>query len=582
MFMKMTGLLRKITIKNLKKSAVYLRKYGYKGTFVHFMKQYQNNDKEYEEWYEDHRLRESEINMQTKHHFAYEPLISILVPVYNTPILFLKEMVESVCRQTYSRWELCIVNASPNNLEVLNFLSVCAEKENRIRIENIKENLGIAENTNAALYMANGDYIGLLDHDDILSQDALYNVVKGINEANMPEIIYTDEDKISKDKDKHFQPCFKPDFNLDFLRSNNYICHFFVVKRKLLLEIEGFRKEYDGAQDYDLILRCVEKADNILHIPKILYHWRMHEVSTSDNPESKMYAYEAGKRAIQEHLVRCKENGKVEFTNDLGFYRVKYKVKGNPLITVIILCDQSSKEVRTCIRSIYRSTYSNFEFILIGRNIMREKIPDSIRSVNLKEKDTITTYINSVVKQARGEYLFLISGNVKLIDNRCLVELLANCQRKEVGIVGGKVYNADGKIQNAGIIVRGDHFVENVFEGMSNFCVGYMHRDSLQQNLSVVSADCMMIKYKAFETVDGFDEKAGDGFFAVDFCLKVIESGFRVVYNPNAKSGYIKKCNKKDKYSQREFEYMSKKWKKIFEKGDPAYNHNLRSKYLLK
>lgn len=601
--MEMTGLSQKLTIKNLKKITIYLKHYGFSGTFLHFMKQYQNNDEEYEERFKSHRLKKNVIEMQKEHHFSYEPLISILVPVYNTPPMFLMEMIVSVCEQTYRNWELCIANASPDNSEILDVLKECAEKENKIRIINIPDNLGIAGNTNAVLHIANGEYIGLLDHDDVLSRDALYEVVKKINEADMPEVLYSDEDKINEDKSRHFQPYFKPDFNLDLLRSNNYICHFFVAKKSLLLEIGGFQEKYNGAQDYDLILRCVEKAEKISHIPKVLYHWRTHEASTADNPESKRYAYDAGKKAIQEHLVRCGENGRVGFTHDPGFYRVKYMVNGTPLISVIILCEDDTKDAGKCIQSICRSTYKSFEFFIVlystksSRNAFRcragalhpipsskgeKKSLDHIKVFNLEENDNIFVHVNSVVRRAKGKYLFLISANVKLADKFCIVELLANCQRENVGVVGGKLYSKGGKVQNAGMIVRGDNFVENMFEGLSKYCVGYMHRDSLQQNLSAVSVDCMMIKREVFEIVGGFHKKAGNAFAAIDFCLRVGEKGFLTVFNPYAKFYYIRKDYYKNKYSCMELEYMKKLWKQFLEEGDPAYNPNLAERYLLK
>ena len=262
-------------------------------------------------------------------------MISIVVPVYNTPQVFLRQMIESVQNQSYSEWELCIGNASPENKEMKKILE---EYKNDARIKEVEipENKGISQNTNRAMEIASGEWIGLLDHDDLLAPNALYEIAKAVNEHPDAEVIYTDEDKVTTDLKEHFQPHLKPDFNLDLLRSNNYICHFFVASRDLIKRVGGFRPEFNGAQDYDLILRCTEQAKQIMHIPKILYHWRVHKASTADNPASKMYAFDAGKRAIEEHLVRCRTKGTVQHTKDLGFYRVKYEVCGEPLVSIII------------------------------------------------------------------------------------------------------------------------------------------------------------------------------------------------------------------------------------------------------
>ena len=230
--------------------------------------------------------------------------------------------------QTYSNWELCIVNASPDNEEMQKVLAEYSAGDSRVRFCNLKENLGIAENTNRAFAMTKGEFVGLLDHDDLLAPNALYEIVKILQDHPQADALYTDEDKVTTELDEHFQPHLKPDFNLDLLRSNNYICHFFVVRKSIVEKAGGFRKEFDGAQDYDFIFRCTENAGEVLHVPEILYHWRTHKASTADNPASKMYAFEAGKRAIEAHLERTGTKGEVSHTQDLGFYRVKYPVQG--------------------------------------------------------------------------------------------------------------------------------------------------------------------------------------------------------------------------------------------------------------
>ena len=283
-------------------------------------------------------------------------------------------MIQSVRKQTYTNWELCIANANPSNQEVSSILNVAGKKDNRIKVVDVPENEGIAQNTNRALEIATGEFVGLLDHDDLLEENALYEIVSCLNKDRKTDVLYTDEDKVTTDLDEYFSPNFKPDFNLDMLRANNYICHFFVAKKALIESVGKFRAEYNGAQDYDLILRCTEQAERISHVAKILYHWRVHKESTADNPLSKMYAYEAGKKAIEDHLRRCHTKGEVLQTENLGFYRVKYPVTGNPLVSILIPNKDQAETLDKCLKSIEKLTdYENYEIIIIENNSTEEK-----------------------------------------------------------------------------------------------------------------------------------------------------------------------------------------------------------------
>ena len=329
-------MLKKLSPYTLQKGFRYLKHYGPKEFWIRLHERFEPEEIPYGPWYEAYVPDEQTLEKQRKQKFSQSPLISIAVPAYKTPGVFLRQMLDSVRAQTYGNWELCIANASPGEEEMGKILREYAKKDPRIRWMDLKENLGISENTNAAFAMAQGEFVGLLDHDDLLAPNALYEVVKAINETKDVDVVYTDEDKVTADLSEHFQPHFKPDFNLDLLRSNNYICHFFVVRRSILAQTGGFRKEVDGAQDHDLIFRCTEQAREIAHVPEILYHWRTHRESTADNPASKMYAYDAGKRAIEAHLARMQVQGTVSHTPDYGFFRVKYPVQGSPLVSVII------------------------------------------------------------------------------------------------------------------------------------------------------------------------------------------------------------------------------------------------------
>ena len=438
---KWTKIIKKLSPYNIKKGLLYLKHFGPKEFWIRLTERFQADDVDYEEWYRNHRPTKEELEQQRKEKFSYEPLISILVPVYRTPEEFLMQMIQSVRRQTYGNWELCIANADPSDENVVRILKTASRKDERIRVTEVPENEGIAQNTNAALAIAKGAYIGLLDHDDLLTADALYEVVKALNQKERPAVVYSDEDKVTTDLSEHFQPFMKPDFNKDLLRSNNYICHFFVAEKQLVEEVGGFRGAFNGAQDYDLILRCTEKAEHITHIPRILYHWRVHKASTADNPASKMYAFDAGKRAIEEHLKRCGETGVVSHTKDLGFYRVQYQMSGNPLVSIIIPNKDHVDMLDKCLRSIQKSSYRNYEVIIVENNSVEEatfdyykKIAsDRIRVVYWEGIFNYSAINNFGAKAAQGEYLLLLNNDVEVITENWLEELLSNCQRPDVG-----------------------------------------------------------------------------------------------------------------------------------------------------
>lgn len=583
-------IIKKLSPYNIKKGLLYLKHFGPKEFWIRLTERFQTDDTDYEEWYKNHKPSMEELQKQREKVFDYMPLISILVPVYNTPDEFLKQMIQSVRKQTYTNWELCIANANPSNERVTDILNIAKSKDRRIRIVDVPENEGIAQNTNAALRIASGEYTGLLDHDDLLTPDALYEVVKAINEHGRPEVLYSDEDKVTTDLAEHFQPHMKPDFNKDLLRSNNYITHFFVAAAKLMERVGGFDEAYNGAQDYDLILRCTEQAKGIVHIPRILYHWRVHKASTADNPASKMYAFDAGKRALEAHLKRCGEPGRVSHRKDLGFYRVKYPVQGNPLVSIIIPNKDQADTLAQCLESIEKSSYQNYEIIIVENN-SEEK--DTFSYYKKIESDRIKVVVwhgefnfsainNFGMKYARGDYLLLLNNDVRVITKDWLEEMTANCQRKDVGIVGAKLYYPDDTIQHAGIVIGIGGVAGAVFVGMPGVYSGYFHKASIQQDLSAVTAACMMVKRSVYEELGGLEEKLKVAFNDVDFCLRVRDKGYLVVYNPDvelyhdeSKSRGTEDSKEKVRRFQNEIEYMRKHWLDLLKNGDPMYNPNL-------
>ena len=575
---------------NIKKGLLYMKHFGPKEFWIRLTERFQADDVDYEEWYKNHKPTMEELQRQRDTEFEYEPLISILVPVYNTPEEFLKQMIQSVRKQTYSNWELCVANANPANETVTEILRISSTKDERIKVKDVPENEGIAQNTNAALDIATGDYIGLLDHDDLLTPDALYEVVKAINENDRPQVLYSDEDNVSADLSEHFQPHMKPDYNKDLLRSNNYITHFFVADRTLVEEVGGEDSEYNGAQDYDLILKCTERAKGIAHIPRILYHWRVHKASTADNPMSKMYAFDAGKRAIEEHLKRCGEVADVTHLKCLGYYRAKYQVQGSPLISIIIPNKDQVESLDKCLESIEKSSYKNYEIIIVENNSTEDETfayykkieSDKIRIVYWSDEFNYSAINNFGVKHARGDYLLLLNNDVEVITTDWLEELTANCQRKDVGIVGARLYYPDDTIQHAGIVIGIGGVAGALFVGMPRMFTGYLHKAAIQQDLSAVTAACMMVKRSVYEELGGLEEELKVAFNDVDFCLRAREKGYLVVYDPNvelyhfeSKSRGTEDSKEKIRRFQNEIEYMRSRWLELLKKGDPMYNPNL-------
>ena len=303
--------IKKTNPRTVKKVVQYIRVNGVRGLKAYIIQGVNRIEKPYAEWFTENLPSREELDQQRKTVFDKQPKISIIVPTYRTPEVFLREMMDSVVNQTYGNWELCIADGSEGDSVVEAILEDYTKKDSRIKYRLLEKNLGIADNTNAALELATGEYIGLFDHDDILAENALYEIVNALQEDDY-DILYTDEDKISGDGKEHNDPNFKPDFSMDLFRSHNYITHFFVVKHSIMNKIEGFRSEYDGSQDYDLMFRCIENSEKIKHIPMILYHWRIHQNSVAGDPASKMYAYDAGKRAIEAHLKRMNIAASVE------------------------------------------------------------------------------------------------------------------------------------------------------------------------------------------------------------------------------------------------------------------------------
>ena len=587
-----TKMFRKLSPYTIRKGFRYMKHYGPKEFWIRLHERFEPEEVPYGLWYRAYIPTEETLETQRKQKFDYSPLISIAVPAYQTPVEFLRQMIESLIVQTYSNWELCIVNASPDNEEMQKVLAEYSAGDSRVRFCNLKENLGIAENTNRAFAMTKGEFVGLLDHDDLLAPNALYEIVKILQDHPQADALYTDEDKVTTELDEHFQPHLKPDFNLDLLRSNNYICHFFVVQKSIVEKAGGFRKEFDGAQDYDFIFRCTENAGEVLHVPEILYHWRTHKASTADNPASKMYAFEAGKRAIEAHLERTGTKGEVSHTQDLGFYRVKYPVQGKPLVSVIIPNKDEKETLQTCLEMLEKNTgYQNFEIIIVENNSTTDEIFRYYKELSGNRKIHLLRWgkefnysaiNNFAVAHAKGEYLLFLNNDVKSINSDWLEEMLGVCQRPEVGGVGAKLIYPDNTIQHAGCVIGMGGIAGHMFVDMPADRTGYLHKASLLQDMSAVTAACLLMKKEVFEQAGGFTEELAVAFNDVDLCLKVRKNGYLIVYDPYAKLYHMESktrgaedSKEKVRRFQTEIEYMRCHWIDILKNGDPCYNKNL-------
>ena len=513
--------------------------------------------------------------------------------MYNTPYKFFKELVDCLKKQTYSNWELCLADGSSEHDKSLEKIYM---NDERIKYKFIGENKGIAGNTNECIKMATGDFIALFDHDDLLPIYSLYEVVKCINENPNVEFIYTDEDKITTLDKPRFNPHFKPDFSIDFLRANNYICHFSVFKKELMDKLEGERSKYDGAQDFDLILRMSENVQdfkNIIHIPKVLYHWRVHANSTAQaETNAKPYAFEAGIPAIEDHLKRIGLKGKVVYGASLGTYRIKYEFEGKPKVSIIIPNKDEKKTLNTCINSILeKTTYKNYEIVIVENNSETREIFEYYKELEKNEKIKVIKYeekgfnyskiINLGVKNSDGEFIVQLNNDIEVETPDWLEDMLGFASREDVGAVGVKLFYPDNTIQHGGIVFGVDRVATHLFRGLPRHLHGYFARESTIQDFSAVTAACIMSRRKIYEDVGYMDEDMPVAFNDLDFCLKIRKQGKLIVYDPfvtmihyESKTRGYEDTPEKIARFEKEIEKFQNKWKEIYIKGDPYYNPN--------
>ena len=555
---------------------------------------------------------EEQAKIERETQFDYMPKISILVPLYNTDETMLKEMIDSVLYQTYENWQLCLADGSDAAHAYVE--DVCrkymeAEGERaRIVYRRLTHNEGISGNTNQCYKLADGEYIGLFDHDDVLHPSVLFEYVKAINEQGA-DYLYCDETTFQSGDINHMLTMhFKPDYAPDNLRANNYICHFSVFKRTLLEGTELFRSQFDGSQDHDMILRLTDRAKKVVHIPRLMYYWRCHPASVASNIGAKTYAIDAARGAVADHL-RSHGYDNFKITSTRAFetiFKIRYEIIGSPKISIVIANKDHAEDLKRCISSIYeKSTYDNWEIIVVENNSTEDSIWAYYKELEKDGKVRVVVYeaegnfnysaVNNFgASFATGEYILLLNNDTEVITVNWLEELLMYAQREDVGAVGAKLYYPDKTIQHAGVVLAlGAHRTA----GHSHYKqpkanLGYMGRLCYAQNVSAVTGACLMVKKALFDEVGGLDEGFAISLNDVDFCLKLREKGYLNVFTPFAECFHYESISrglddqgeKAERYN-RESEQFRAKWKDVLDAGDPYYNKNFsldRSDFSLK
>lgn len=528
--------------------------------------------------------------------FPKDVTFSILVPLYNTPERFLREMIESVTAQTYGKWELCLADGSDDAHDFVG--RICQEyrqKDSRIKYQKLVKNEGISGNTNECYKMATGNYIALFDHDDLLHPCVLFAYMQAICEKDA-DYIYCDEATFKGNSINHMITMhFKPDYAPDNLLANNYICHFSVFSRELLESGELFRSQFDGSQDHDMILRLTAKAKHIVHIPRILYYWRSHKGSVASSIDAKTYAIDAAKGAVADHLTKLGyRNFEIESTRAFAtIFRIKYELTSRPLVSIIIPNKDHVDDLSRCVESIINlSTYDNYEIVIVENNSETAEIRTYYEEISRHPRVQVVEYkgdfnyskINNFgVQYAKGEYLLLLNNDTEVITPDWMEELLMYAMRKDVGVVGAKLYYPDKTIQHAGIVIGlGAHRTAgHTHYRIPEANVGYMGRLCYAQDVTAVTGACMMVSKALYEELGGLDESFTVALNDVDFCLRVREKGFLNIFTPFAELyHYESKSRGSDKKDERALRYQQEsdrfrvKWADALEKGDPYYNPN--------
>lgn len=566
----------------LKRTWNYTRKYGIKGLW-----QYRSGSSAYRAWMKKEAAWINDILKRAPQDidgFSYRPVISIIMPVWNTKAEYLEKAIQSVLNQAYPFWQLCIADDASTEPHVGSILYRYKETDGRINVITLSRQEGIVGASNKAISLAKGEFAGLLDHDDELAPHALLEVVRHLNKVQDADVIYSDEDRIIGDG-KRCDPFFKPDWSPDLLLSMNYIGHFMAVRRTLLDKAGGFLDGTDGSQDHDLILRISALTDKIVHVPMVLYHWRFTPGSVSNTEDSRVRAYRAGGKAVEEALKSRNLEGQVTVIAN-GRYRVQYSVKGDPLVSIIIPTRNRKDLLQRCIDSIIRkSSYKNYEIIVVDNGSTDENtlaylhdiagLPENCRVLPVNEPFNFSRINNFAVREARGGYLLFLNNDTEVITSDWLEEMLSHTQRPEVGVVGAKLLFPNRTIQHGGIILGIGGVAGHAFYSLPEGNPGYMDFLTVTRNCSAVTAACMMVRKEVFDRVGGFDSDLEIAYNDVDLCLRILEKGYSIVWTPYAVLLHYESASRGYSLPAHNIEYFSQKWSHFINRGDPYYNKNL-------
>lgn len=571
-----------------------------KATLVVAKKRYDSNKMrrhDYIEWFNHQRMTEAQLVDQKKaaDQLKNRPLFSILLPTYNTNPGHLAECIESVIAQTYSNWELCISDDASPDLAVKDVIKEYTKKYSNIKAVFNKTNQHIAGSSNTALDMAKGQYISLLDHDDLLLPNALYETALKINQNPDADLIYTDEDKLEDDS-HHVEPFFKPDWSPDFLNSCNYITHFATLSSKIMKEVNGFTPGTQGAQDWDLFLRVTNSTDKIYHIPKILYTWRKSATSTAMSADSKPYAYINQKKVLRNSVANRHLNASVEAHAALGFWRIKYGIEGSPLVSIIIPSKDNYKFIKQCVDSIIeKTTYPYFEVVIVDTGTTDRKVLDyyakatddnqQVRVVDWNKKPfNFSEACNFGAKNAKGDYFIFLNNDTEVISHDWIQGMLEHAQRPQNGMVGVKLLFPNETVQHAGVVLSERDVAFHPFYGQNPLIdiFNYIYVANIR-NVSAVTAACSMVSKEKFDSVKGFDTKLRVTYNDVDLCLKLLDAGYNNVYTPAVELFHYEsisvgkiESSDRDKIELEEAQgIMKKRWSKYL-KRDAFYNDNFQ------
>jgi GT2 family glycosyltransferase len=542
-----------------------------------------NLELRYPLWVERHRVTATDLTrMQAElASFRYAPVISIVTPVHDTDERWLRRMIESVRCQIYPHWELCLVNDGSSKAHVQTVLDEYAAIEPRVQVKHLTRNHGIAGASTRGLDLATGEFVALLDHDDELPPDALFEVAARLNEDPDLDLIYSDEDKLDPDG-RRVEPLFKPDWSPDLLLSMNYITHLSVFRRLLLGEVGGFRPGLDGSQDYDLLLRFTERTCRIAHIPKILYHWRKTRGSVAASTAAKPFAYEAGCRAIEDAVRRRGDEARVEAIRP-GLYAVRYRLAGTPLVSIIIPTRDRWPLLDQCLRSIEEKTsYRRYEILVLDNDTTEPHALNGLNAIAGKWRVyrrpgpfNFSALNNFGAAEAHGEHLVFLNNDTQVVKRDWLTALLEHAQRPEVGAVGARLHYPDGRIQHAGLVLGVGGVADHAFKGLPGDRIAYFGFPDAVRNVSGVTAACMMVPRRAFEVVGGFDERLQVALNDVDLCLRLRERGYRIVCTPFALLYHHESGTRGRLHPSKEEELVWSIWGDAIRRGDPYYNPNL-------